>query len=45
MNMCENCEIRKLMARVYDLHWMGRDDCPFEGYGECGAEEEENDNN
>ena len=43
MNICENCEIRKLMANVHDLHWLGRDDCPFEGYGEC-AEEEENDN-
>lgn len=26
---CDNCEIRKNVARMFDLHWMGEDDCPF----------------
>lgn len=29
MNKCDNCEIRRLMARAFDLHWMGEDDCPY----------------
>jgi len=29
MNKCDNCEIRQRMARAFDLHWMGEDDCPF----------------
>ena len=29
MNKCDNCKIRQKMARAFDLHWMGEDDCPF----------------
>ena len=29
MNKCDNCKIRQRMARAFDLHWMGEDDCPF----------------
>ena len=35
MNKCDDCAIRQRMARAFDLHWMGEDDCPFE----CEAEE------
>ena len=37
MSNCENCELRKAVARAFDLHWMGEDDCPFV----CKAEEGE----
>lgn len=40
MSKCDNCEIRKYIARGLDLHWMGEDDCPFE----CQIEAEENSN-
>ena len=29
MTDCEFCEVRKFVARVFDLHWLGSDDCPY----------------
>ena len=29
MSNCDNCPIRKAIARAFDLHWLGEDDCPF----------------
>lgn len=26
---CDNCKTRYRMARIFDLHWFGKDDCPF----------------
>lgn len=37
MKDCTNCELRKAIARAFDLHWMGEDDCPMN----CPAEEGE----
>ena len=34
---CDTCEIRKSYARAFDMHWLGKDDCPYE----CDEEEEE----
>ena len=42
MSNCDNCAIRKAVAKVFDLHWTGKDDCPFEGEeDECEEEEGE----
>ena len=30
MSKCETCELRKAIARTFDLHWMGEDDCPMQ---------------
>ena len=27
---CENCVTRKYYARAFDMHWLGKDDCPYE---------------
>lgn len=35
MSKCDNCQVRRLYARLFDLHWMGEDDCPVE----CREEE------
>ena len=35
---CENCEIRKAVARAFDLHWMGEDDCPWQLDGNCPSD-------
>lgn len=37
MDKCDNCKLRQQMARAFDLHWLGEDDCPFQ----CEAEEGE----
>jgi len=37
MSKCNNCQIRKAIARAFDLHWLGVDDCPIE----CEEEEDE----
>lgn len=29
MGKCDNCKLRQRMARAFDFHWMGEDDCPF----------------
>ena len=34
MSKCDNCELRKEMARVFDFHWLGKDDCPYSGHCE-----------
>lgn len=26
---CANCELRKGIARIFDLHWLDQYDCPF----------------
>ena len=38
---CEKCELRKAIAKRFDLHWMGEDDCPFTCPEEKSAEEGE----
>lgn len=38
MNKCEQCEIRKVIAKAFDLHWMNEDDCPMQ----CPKEKENN---
>ena len=30
MSKCDNCELRKAVAKAFDLHWLGEDDCPYE---------------
>lgn len=37
-NKCATCKIRKFYARAFDMHWLGKDDCPYE----CNEKEEEN---
>ena len=37
MSKCDNCQLRKAIARAFDLHWLGEDDCPFQ----CEAEDGE----
>ena len=32
---CKRCGWRRVMARMYDLHWHGAEDCPME----CGAKD------
>lgn len=27
---CKNCNLKKLFARVWDLHWHDGEDCPYE---------------
>lgn len=29
MSKCDDCGYRKSMAAVFDLHWLGEDDCPL----------------
>ena len=29
MTDCEFCELRKFVAKVFDLHWLDRVDCPY----------------
>lgn len=29
MDKCDNCKLRQRIARAFDLHWLGEDDCPF----------------
>ena len=29
MSKCDDCEVRKFMAKAFDLHWLGEDDCPM----------------
>lgn len=36
-NKCDTCEIKKSYARAFDMHWLGKDDCPYE----CQYEHEE----
>lgn len=26
---CTDCEYRQWMAKAFDLHWLGEDDCPL----------------
>ena len=33
---CEDCETREFYAKVFDMHWLGKDDCPYE----CEEEDE-----
>lgn len=28
MSKCDNCEVRKVYAKLFDMHWLGEDDCP-----------------
>lgn len=30
VSKCDNCEVRKVYAKLFDMHWMGEDDCPVE---------------
>ena len=30
MSKCDDCPVRKVYARLFDMHWMGADDCPVE---------------
>lgn len=39
MKDCENCELRKAIAIVFDLHWLDEEDCPMD----CPFEKENND--
>ena len=29
-NPCDNCEYRKAVAKAFDLHWIGWEDCPMQ---------------
>lgn len=29
MSACDDCGYRKAMAAAFDLHWLGKDDCPL----------------
>ena len=35
---CRRCDWRRVMARMYDLHWQGAEDCPME----CGGAKDTN---
>ena len=39
MVKCEECSIRKNCATMADVHWFGKDDCPYV----CPYEDEEGD--
>lgn len=39
MKDCENCDVRKMIAREFDLHWFDDEDCPME----CPYDGEESD--
>ena len=41
MTDCEWCEVKKFLASTFDIHFFGKDDCPFE---KC-VKENEDDNN
>lgn len=30
MSKCDNCCIRKECATAFDIHWLGKDDCPYD---------------
>ena len=30
MKDCENCDVRKMIARAFDCHWFDDEDCPME---------------
>ena len=38
MSKCDNCEVRKVYAKLFDMHWMGEDDCPVECKEEDGQD-------
>ena len=38
MSKCDNCPARIYYAKVFDKHWLGKDDCPLEG---CEEKEDE----
>ena len=29
MSKCDDCEPRKVYAKMFDMHWLGEDDCPI----------------
>ena len=37
MKDCEHCDLRQFYAKAFDMHWLGKNDCPFE----CEAEDGE----
>ena len=37
---CKECGLRQAMARAYDWHWLGEDDCPWNLAGECPVNED-----
>ena len=30
MSKCDNCRLRKESARTFDIHWHGKEDCPYD---------------
>ena len=36
---CDKCKLRIVMAKYFDMHWSGEEDCPMEcPYGKRGGE-------
>lgn len=27
MSKCDDCKVRKAYAKLFDMHWLGEDDC------------------
>ena len=30
MSKCDNCRLKKEFAKAFDIHWFGKDDCPYD---------------
>lgn len=41
MSKCDNCDIQKWYARVFDYHIFNEEDCPFIRHDPCVQEKKE----